>query len=112
MGYQGEIVFTDASAEIDFTRMRQDAETGYRVPLQIRVTGRQGSDRATWRARGENLDRRDLLKDYGPLVRFLARTITHPYQYRLDADYSLDMAIQGVEATVRGRGEYSMDYFQ
>jgi hypothetical protein len=111
VGYEEQIVFSNADAEATFLEMKRDSETGYRVPLGVRIRGRTGGDSVTWRARGRNLRRRDLLAVYGPLVRMLARAVTQPYQYRLDADYTLQMSIEGADATVRGEGTYSMDYF-
>ncbi len=109
VGYRDRIVFSDPDADVSFGKVRKD-RVGYDVPHAVQIEGKSGGDSIKLVLKANDMRRKNLLKRYGTVVRTFAKTVSEPYNYYLDADYALQMDIDGARATVRGDGGYVVDY--
>lgn len=110
VGFKDEIVFADARAKMREGSIKIDPVTKYRVPLSIQIDGKKGEDSIKLVARGKNYKKRDLLDEYGQVVKMVASAFSKPVRYTVDMEYQLQMTIKGATATVSGNSNYVVDY--
>ena len=109
VGYKDQIVFSDANAEVKFGKVRKD-KVGYSIPYAIQIEGESGEDNVKIVLRAQDMRRKNLLRNYGSVVKTFAKTVSEPYNYYFHCKYAVEMDIQGAKATVRGKGGYVVDY--
>lgn len=109
VGFKDEIVFSDSRARMREGSIKVDPKTKYRVPLAVQIDGKSGEDSVKFVARGKTYKRKDLLDDYGSIVKVVASAVSEPIQYTVDVEYQLQMTIKGVTATVSGNTAFVVD---
>jgi hypothetical protein len=109
VGYKDKIVFGDGNAKIRTAKAKKDG-AGYTVPWAVQIDGKKGGDSVQLVMRAKKQKRRDLLKSYGSAAKLVASTVSKPYQYDMDCEYTLKMTIGGAAATIKGRSHYILDY--
>lgn len=110
VGYKDQIVFSDADADVKFARLRHDPKAGYKFPMAIQIDGKDGKDSIQLIMRGKKFERKDLLAAYGTAAKMVASTVSNPFRYKIDCDYSLKMTVGGATAKVNGKSHFVLDY--
>lgn len=110
VGYKDQIVLQDAQAKLRFGKTQQDMTTGYTVPFAVQVDGKQGKDMVKLVMRGKRMKKKDLLESYGSAAKLVASAVSKPFRYSFDCKYILQMTIQGVTATIKDNGNYTIDF--
>ena len=110
VGYKNQLVFDDAQANIRFGKTQKDMSTGYVAPFAVQVDGSKNKDKIKLIMYGKKVTKSDLLKRYGSAAKLVASAVSKPFRYSFDGTFVLQMTIQGVTATVKGNGNYTIDY--
>jgi len=109
VGYNRRVVFTSANADIKFGRLSPDGESGYKVPRAAQVEAKQGEDSVKFVHKASSYDRKNLMKNWGGVIRTVASSVTNPYRFDMPGRYSFQMTIQGTSAKVSGEDQFTMD---
>lgn len=109
VGKGSRIIFADADATIQRSKMKRDRKSGYDVPYAVTVHGRSGEDRLTLELTASRYKVLDLLDSYGTLTRFLAARFTKPFQFNSFASWRLELSRNGDPETKTGRGPLGID---
>ena len=110
VGYKDQVVLSDPNAKIKFANLRNDAKAGYKFPMAIQIDGTNGKDSVKLVMKGKSFKRTDLLASYGAAAKLVASAVSNPFRYSVDADYTLQMTIQGAQAQISGDSHYVVDY--
>ena len=110
VGYKNQIVFADAGADLKFGKLREDGETGYKLPFAVQLDGKTGKDSIKLVMKGKRVKKTDLLASYGAAAKAVAGAVSNPFRYSFPGTYTLEMTIQGVTAQVKGKGSYTIDF--
>ncbi|MFU8802601.1 MAG: hypothetical protein ACNA8W_02220 [Bradymonadaceae bacterium] len=110
VGYKDEIVFSDPNATLRFGNVRPDASTGYQVPHTLQIEGGNGQDMIVLQMRGGKVDKKDILASYGRAARLVAGTVSNPFQYTVQSQYTLQMKVGGRTANTTGKSHYTIDF--
>ena len=110
VAYQGDIVFSSPSAEIELSRIKKDPKTGYRFPMALQLNAEKGSNSAKLAMHGNSFKRENLLESYGVAAKLIASTLTDPYRYIIGCKHSLQLRVGDYQATLNGHSHYTMDY--
>lgn len=109
VGYGDEIVFSGADVSFKDGEYERHEGSGYSVPHAVQLEGESGDDSVKLVMRADERDSRNLLSGRSRMVRMLASSLTKPFHFDFKGTYALQMSIEGVDATVRGDGEYHFD---
>lgn len=110
VGIDDEIVYEDTSSRVRFGDLERDEDTGYAIPHATQVQSRTDGGRFRFALRGDDVDNRDLLEDYGRMARMVAGSLTDPHQYNVDGDFVLEMDAGEHRLRLRGRDRVTVDY--
>ncbi|MFB6372111.1 MAG: hypothetical protein ABEN55_03125, partial [Bradymonadaceae bacterium] len=88
VGYKDQIVFSDPNAEVKFAKVRKD-KVGYSIPYAVQINGKDGGDSIKLVLRAEDMNRKNLLENYGSFVQTFAKTVSKPYNYYFSCKYAL-----------------------
>lgn len=110
VGVGDEIIYQDASPEVQFGNLQRDQETSYNIPYAAQVNSSRGGAQLRFLLRGEDMRRRDLLQSYGRIARAVAGRFAKPFEYNISGDYALEVEVGGRVLRTTGSSHYTVDF--
>ncbi|MDX9724262.1 MAG: hypothetical protein RBU37_26170 [Myxococcota bacterium] len=113
VAYQGTVLFESTEVELIPENYWTDpGNFGYTIVHGLRVEARDGENLASLRFTPGEVQVSDPLARVSKIERSIALQFTKPMDYTIKGPWRLDLEVDGMQATLRGEGSYSITRLQ